>query len=45
MKINGCIQQTKQFSERSMIIYYDWFLHLSSEDLKARIVSIVLKTY
>jgi len=24
----GCVQQRKSLNERSLILYYDWFLHL-----------------
>jgi len=29
----GCVQQRKSLSERSLILYYDWFLHLDPVEI------------
>jgi len=31
---NDCVQQKKSLSERSLILYYDWFLHLDPAKIR-----------
>jgi len=42
--IIGCVQQTKQISEHSVILYYDWFVHLNPAK-NQRQESIILKNH